>query len=250
MAIKGWHMKIEMPDGRLVRIGTTIGKELPKLERPLNPRARKALASGRSFRSITLKLTVLSPSGTELGSLTGTSYCNPLDNFEHGPDGRKYAVARLFEKNRVAKLLSREDCHLLADPLLHGRRIEKKKKEPPEADEKPKEPTEQPSEADELKEPMKQPATDDGSFHQLREDYLKGGRTNPIAWGPYETYAPAHFGPQLGAHVEMEWTCPDHWAHDNYQRGHLPQLCIKASGWKARLLSILLFWTIKKFPVE
>ena len=97
-----------------------------------------------------------------------------------------------------------------------------------------------PADPDELKEP--EPI----SSENRRELYFKGGKTNPIVWGPNEDYTPAYHGPQLGAHIESEWTCPDHWAHDNYQRGHLIQLCIKASGWKARLLSILLFWTIKK----
>src|ERR1035437_81506 len=34
---------------------------------------------------------------------------------------------------------------------------------------------------------------------------------------------------RLGAHIESQWTRPDHFAHCNYQRGHLPQLCIIAS---------------------
>ena len=43
-----------------------------------------------------------------------------------------------------------------------------------------------------------------------------------------------------GAHVHAQWTTPDHWAHNNYERSHLPQLCIRASGWKARLLACIL----------
>lgn len=50
-----------------------------------------------------------------------------------------------------------------------------------------------------------------------------------------------------GAHVHAEWTTPEHWAHNNYERSHLPQLCVRASGWKARLLAFLLWpkkpWT-------
>ena len=50
-----------------------------------------------------------------------------------------------------------------------------------------------------------------------------------------------------GAHVEAEWTTPEHWAHNNYERSHLPQLCIRASGWKARVLALILWppkpWT-------
>lgn len=42
-----------------------------------------------------------------------------------------------------------------------------------------------------------------------------------------------------GSHIQAEWTTPDHWAHNNYERSHLPQLCIRASGWKARLLALL-----------
>lgn len=44
-----------------------------------------------------------------------------------------------------------------------------------------------------------------------------------------------------GAHVQAEWTTPEHWAHNNYERSHLPQLCIRASGWKARLLAFLVW---------
>lgn len=44
-----------------------------------------------------------------------------------------------------------------------------------------------------------------------------------------------------GAHVEAEWTTPEHWAHNNYDRTHLPQLCIRASGWKARLCALVLW---------
>lgn len=44
-----------------------------------------------------------------------------------------------------------------------------------------------------------------------------------------------------GAHAHAEWTTPEHWAHNNYERSHLPQLCIRASGWKARILACLLW---------
>ena len=42
-----------------------------------------------------------------------------------------------------------------------------------------------------------------------------------------------------GSHVEAQWTTPEHWAHNNYERSHLPQLCVVASGWKARLLALV-----------
>ena len=92
-------------------------------------------------------------------------------------------------------------------------------------------------------------ATDYNTIERMEErrrSYFKNNRTNPIIWGPSTEYTPACHGPQLGAHIEAEWTCPDHFGHDNYQRGHLPQLCIRASGWKARLLAFLLFWAMKK----
>jgi len=44
-----------------------------------------------------------------------------------------------------------------------------------------------------------------------------------------------------GAHIEAKWTTPDHWGHNNYERSHLPQLCVRASGWKARVLALLLW---------
>jgi hypothetical protein len=63
------------------------------------------------------------------------------------------------------------------------------------------------------------------------------------AWGAYPDYKkdPQLYGSNLSPHIEAQWTTPEHWAHNNYQRGHLPQLCILASGWKARLLA-LFFW--------
>jgi hypothetical protein len=44
-----------------------------------------------------------------------------------------------------------------------------------------------------------------------------------------------------GSHIEAMWTTSEHWAHNNYERGHLPQLCVRASGWKARLISLILW---------
>lgn len=63
------------------------------------------------------------------------------------------------------------------------------------------------------------------------------------SYGAYSDFLrnPDKYGGKLKSHVECEWTFGDHFAHDNYQRGHLPQLFIKASGWKARLLA-LFFW--------
>lgn len=43
------------------------------------------------------------------------------------------------------------------------------------------------------------------------------------------------------AHIEAEWTTPEHWAHNNYDRSHLPQLCVRASGWKARIIALILW---------
>lgn len=52
---------------------------------------------------------------------------------------------------------------------------------------------------------------------------------------------PESYGGKRGAHIECEWTWTDHFAHNNYERGHLPQLCIIASGWKARLIALILW---------
>lgn len=62
-------------------------------------------------------------------------------------------------------------------------------------------------------------------------------------YGPYNDFllAPERYGGKRSAHIEAAWTWPDHFAHNNYERGHLPQICVIASGWKARLLS-LFFW--------
>ena len=66
-------------------------------------------------------------------------------------------------------------------------------------------------------------------------------RFKGYVWGPYKDYIPERHGKRLGSHIECKWTTWEHFAHDNYQRGHLPQMCIVASGWKARLLA-LIFW--------
>jgi hypothetical protein len=62
-------------------------------------------------------------------------------------------------------------------------------------------------------------------------------------WGPYSEFLrnPHKYGFPLKSHIECQWTTPEHFAHDNYRRGHLPQLCIKASGWKAKLLAFILW---------
>lgn len=84
-------------------------------------------------------------------------------------------------------------------------------------------------------EPQEQVAT------RLKARWLK--RLVGRVYGAYTDYLnePERYGGNLGAHIEAEWTTPEHWAHNNYQRGHLPQLCICASGWKARLLAAI-FW--------
>lgn len=63
------------------------------------------------------------------------------------------------------------------------------------------------------------------------------------AYGAYSAFLrdPDRYGGEFGSHIESKWTPSDHFAHSNYNRGHLPQLCIVASGWKARLLA-LFFW--------
>lgn len=61
------------------------------------------------------------------------------------------------------------------------------------------------------------------------------------AYGAYSCFLrdPERYGGKLPAHIEAVWTSPEHFAHSNYCRGHLPQLCIVASGWKARLLALI-----------
>jgi hypothetical protein len=61
--------------------------------------------------------------------------------------------------------------------------------------------------------------------------------------GPYSEFLrnPSRYGGKLSSHIECQWVDTDHFAHNNYQRGHLPQLCITASGWKAQLLALFLW---------
>lgn len=76
-------------------------------------------------------------------------------------------------------------------------------------------------------------------------------RFTGYVWGPYSDFLrnPTRYGGKLKSHIECEWTVNDHFAHNNYGRGHLPQLCIKASGWKAKLLS-LFFWPDPPYKPE
>jgi hypothetical protein len=62
-------------------------------------------------------------------------------------------------------------------------------------------------------------------------------------YGPYSDFLrnPDKYGGKSNSHIEAKWTSGDHFAHNNYGRGHLPQLCITASGWKARLLALFLW---------
>jgi hypothetical protein len=70
-------------------------------------------------------------------------------------------------------------------------------------------------------------------------------------YGAYPDFErnPNTYGGKKSAHLESVWTYPDHFAHNNYQYGHLPQICIIASGWKARVLA-LLFWPSSPLPPE
>lgn len=56
------------------------------------------------------------------------------------------------------------------------------------------------------------------------------------------------------SHIEAEWTTPEHWAHNNYERTHLPQLCVRASGWKARVMALVLWpktpWVPYREPAQ
>jgi hypothetical protein len=60
-------------------------------------------------------------------------------------------------------------------------------------------------------------------------------------YGAYKEFNdnPSRYGGRLNSHIDAKWTYPDHFAHDNYQRGHLPQVCITASGWKAVILAFI-----------
>ena len=69
------------------------------------------------------------------------------------------------------------------------------------------------------------------------------GRFVGRAYGAYPDFRkyPTLYGGKLDSHIESLWTTPEHWAHNNYGRGHLPQLCVRASGWKARLIACILW---------
>ena len=60
-------------------------------------------------------------------------------------------------------------------------------------------------------------------------------------WGQaYSDCVPTGHKP-ASAHIEAEWTTPDHWGHNGGARADLPQIVVKASGWKARLIALFLW---------
>lgn len=76
-------------------------------------------------------------------------------------------------------------------------------------------------------------------------------RFTGYVWGAYPEFLrnPNRYGGKGKSHIECQWTSNEHFAHDNYCRGHLPQLCIIASGWKAKLLA-LIFWPEAPYEPE
>jgi hypothetical protein len=112
-------MKVALADGRLVKIGVKIGDEQPVLNRPLPPEAQ-----GKRFRSLQIKLTVFQGE-TEIGHVTGVSYCSPLDQFER-LEGRKHATKRLLANAHA--ILSKQERAFLAPILLNRSDINTKKR--------------------------------------------------------------------------------------------------------------------------
>ena len=51
---------------------------------------------------------------------------------------------------------------------------------------------------------------------------------------------------KLGPHIEAVWTWPGHFAHDSYQRKHLPQINVTASGWIARVIGFVLAHWVRR----
>ena len=72
------------------------------------------------------------------------------------------------------------------------------------------------------------------------------------SYGPCSDFLrnPSRYGGTSGSHIKAQWTTWEHFAHDNYGRGHLPQLCITASGWKARLIALFLWPKSPYEPIE
>lgn len=107
-------MKVTLPSGRVVKIGTKFGNERPKLERPL-----PAIIADKPFRSVQLRVTLMD-GDTEKETVSGESYCNPLDQFDR-IEGRKKAMKRLFGENRrKGRILTKQECKALAPVLMTG----------------------------------------------------------------------------------------------------------------------------------
>lgn len=77
-------------------------------------------------------------------------------------------------------------------------------------------------------------------------------RFTGYAYGPYSDFLrdPERYGGKQKSHIESTWTSPEHFAHNNYGRGHLPQLSIVVSGWKARLLALFLWPKPPYIPIN
>lgn len=67
-----------------------------------------------------------------IGCLSGNSFCSPEDNFEKR-EGRKIAMRRVFAENRGNRLLSKEECHKIAEVILSGH-VAKKEEDEQEAE--------------------------------------------------------------------------------------------------------------------
>ena len=104
-------MKINLPNERQATITIQIDNQRPKLKRPLPKQIQD-----KPFYATTIILTICKE-GHHNTELTGTSYCNPLDHYEL-TTGLQKATQRLFDKNKQDKILTKDECRLIAPHLL------------------------------------------------------------------------------------------------------------------------------------
>jgi hypothetical protein len=108
-------MKIQLNDGRLAILGVQFGKEQP------DPKPGVVRQPVGEFRSVRMTLSLFSQDGSDLGSVSGVSYCNPNDRFVR-TTGRMLAMRRLLDNDRTVGLLSVGDRAQLCPVMLTGRR--------------------------------------------------------------------------------------------------------------------------------
>jgi hypothetical protein len=123
-------MKVTLPDGKVADVVVIFGDEQPKLQRPLPEHLKD-----KPFRSAKVTVTVIKGDAV-VGAMTGTSFCNPGDQFKKSK-GRGCALRRMLETDTNYDLLSREDRRAVCRLVFPNQPESKKEKKKKAADASP-----------------------------------------------------------------------------------------------------------------